>query len=126
MGLRKRKDIEITDHKYFKGINLSLFIANLTYFLIPFLGGNHLSLFYITIDRFWIETTFIMFLIFTILMFFYEDLRVNRNVADGSIRLKKLAFYIIQVFYIKQWPIILMGKIKKWTYHFELIFSSCS
>ena len=27
-------------------------------------------------------------------MFFYEDLRVNRNVADGFIRLKKLAFYI--------------------------------
>ncbi|MCX5815610.1 MAG: O-antigen ligase family protein [Proteobacteria bacterium] len=36
------------------------------FFLIPFLGGNHLSLFYVTIDKFWIETTFILFLIIAI------------------------------------------------------------
>lgn len=33
------------------------------YFLIPFLGNNHLSLFYINIDKFWIETSFIITLI---------------------------------------------------------------
>ena len=38
----------------------------LTFFLIPFLGSNHLSLYYITIDRFWIETIFILFLIIAV------------------------------------------------------------
>ncbi len=31
-----------------------------TFFLIPFLGNNHLSLFYVNIDKFWIETSFII------------------------------------------------------------------
>jgi O-antigen ligase len=39
----------------------------MTFFLIPFLGGNHLSLFYFTVDKFWIETTFVLFLIITVL-----------------------------------------------------------
>jgi len=39
----------------------------LPFFLIPFLGGNHLSLYYVTIDKFWIETTFILSMILAIL-----------------------------------------------------------
>jgi O-antigen ligase len=43
------------------------------FFLIPFLGGNHLSLFYITIDKFWIETTFILFLIIAIAVNYFRE-----------------------------------------------------
>jgi O-antigen ligase len=35
-------------------------------FLLPFLGGNHLALPYLTIDRFWIETSFTITLIVAI------------------------------------------------------------
>lgn len=37
-----------------------------TFFLIPFLGGNHLALFYVTVDRFWIESIFGIILILSI------------------------------------------------------------
>lgn len=43
----------------------------LTFFLIPFLGGNHLSIYYVTIDKFWIETTFVLLLLFAILVQFF-------------------------------------------------------
>ncbi|MBA4416359.1 MAG: hypothetical protein C0392_00385 [Syntrophus sp. (in: bacteria)] len=42
-------------------------IATLTFFLIPFLGGNHLPIQLVTIDRFWIETTFLLLLIISVL-----------------------------------------------------------
>jgi hypothetical protein len=42
-------------------------LRSIPFFLIPFLGGNHLSLFYITIDKFWIETTFVLLLLIAIL-----------------------------------------------------------
>lgn len=35
----------------------------IVFFLIPFLGNNHLNLFYVNIDQFWIETSFIILLI---------------------------------------------------------------
>ena len=35
----------------------------IVFFLIPFLGNNHLNLFYVNIDKFWIETSFIILLI---------------------------------------------------------------
>ena len=41
-------------------------LSSIPFFLIPFLGGNHLSLFYVTIDKFWIETSFILFLVLAI------------------------------------------------------------
>jgi tetratricopeptide (TPR) repeat protein len=40
------------------------------FFLIPFLGGNHLALPYLTIDRFWIETSFLFILIASIAVSF--------------------------------------------------------
>ena len=33
------------------------------FLLIPFLGGNDLPLYFLTIDRFWIETSFILSII---------------------------------------------------------------
>jgi O-antigen ligase/tetratricopeptide (TPR) repeat protein len=53
--------------KLIKQIKLSDIFLPLPFFLIPFLGGNHLSLFYITIDKFWIETTFVLLLLIAIL-----------------------------------------------------------
>jgi O-antigen ligase len=38
----------------------------LTFLIIPFLGGNHLSLYYVTIDKFWIETSFVILLAISI------------------------------------------------------------
>jgi hypothetical protein len=44
-----------------------LFIA---YCAIPFLGGNHLPLFYVTIDKFWIENLFLLLLVISLMFLF--------------------------------------------------------
>jgi O-antigen ligase len=51
----------------------------LTFFFLPFLGGNHLPLFYISIDRFWIETLFSVFLIISVMLRF---MRSDKNSVD--------------------------------------------
>ena len=43
------------------------------FFLIPFLGNNHLSLFYINIDKFWIEMSFIIALIVAVFLQYTRD-----------------------------------------------------
>jgi len=43
------------------------------FFLIPFLGNNHLSLFYINIDKFWIETSFIIALVVAVFLQYTRD-----------------------------------------------------
>jgi len=53
--------------------SISLKLVLFPFFLIPFLGGNHLSLFYVTIDKFWIETTFILFLIIAIAVNYFRE-----------------------------------------------------
>lgn len=40
----------------------------IVFFLIPFLGNNHLSLFYINIDKFWLEASFIIVLIIAVFL----------------------------------------------------------
>ena len=40
----------------------------LTFFFLPFLGGNHLPLFYVSIDRFWIETIFGVCLVISVML----------------------------------------------------------
>ena len=50
-----------------------------TFFMIPFLGGNHLPLFYISIDRFWIESTFGVALILAALAQYLQDTRKTDN-----------------------------------------------
>jgi len=45
-------------------------IVFLTFLLIPFLGGNDLALFYVNIDRFWIENIFTVLLIFSIALLY--------------------------------------------------------
>jgi len=49
-------------------MDITTIISLPIFFLIPFLGGNHLPLYYITIDKFWIESFFILFLIFAIVL----------------------------------------------------------
>ncbi|OPY81029.1 MAG: O-Antigen ligase [Syntrophorhabdus sp. PtaU1.Bin058] len=58
------------------------------FFLIPFLGNNHLSLFYINIDKFWIETSFILVLIVAIFL---------QYVRDRETRISLLVFLIFFV-----------------------------
>ena len=50
---------------------ISSIMVFLTFFMIPFLGGNHLPLFYISIDRFWIEGIFSLVLIIAILLQYF-------------------------------------------------------
>ena len=40
----------------------------LTFFFLPFLGGNHLPLFYVSIDKFWIETIFGICLVISVML----------------------------------------------------------
>ena len=62
-----------------RNLNMQL-LANifvfLTFFMIPFLGGNHLPLYYISIDRFWIEGIFGILLVFAITLSFLKDKKV--------------------------------------------------
>lgn len=51
------------------------------FFLIPFLGGNHLSLSYVTIDRFWIETAFVGSLIIALCTTFLTRIRPDRSLG---------------------------------------------
>ena len=59
-----------------QNLNMQLF-ANififLTFFVVPFLGGNHLPLYYVSIDRFWIEGVFGIFLVIAITLSFLKD-----------------------------------------------------
>lgn len=72
-------------------------LSLLPFFLIPFLGGNHLSLFYITIDKFWIETTFVLLLLIAILVqFFGKGIdSVKKNTAINTFLLFFLPFFAI-------------------------------
>jgi O-antigen ligase len=52
----------------------------LLFFCIPFLGGNHLALPYITIDRFWIETTFLLLLTTLLLITFLKGTKTASGI----------------------------------------------
>ena len=47
----------------------------LTFFMIPFMGGNHLPLYYVSIDRFWIETLFSILLIISAMLTYLNQQR---------------------------------------------------
>lgn len=49
------------------------------FLLIPLLGGNHLTLFHLTIDRFWIETSFILLLLAAIVILCYQTKRITNS-----------------------------------------------
>jgi O-antigen ligase len=51
----------------------------LTFLIIPFLGGNHLSLYYVTIDKFWIETSFVLLLSASICTSFFKNKEIRAN-----------------------------------------------
>ncbi len=57
-------------------------------FLVPFLGGNHLALPGLTIDRFWIETTFVLLLAAAIVLSF-----LDQKTASGSGFARFLRFF---------------------------------
>jgi O-antigen ligase len=46
---------------------ITRFLVFIAYCSIPFLGGNHLPLFYVTIDKFWIENVFLLCLIVSLM-----------------------------------------------------------
>jgi O-antigen ligase len=54
-------------------LSLSSILPAFTFFLIPFLGGNHLPIHFVTIDRFWIESTFVLFLTVSMLLAYLRN-----------------------------------------------------
>ena len=72
---------------------LANFFVFLAFFMIPFLGGNHLPLYYISIDRFWIEGAFGLLLIIAIMLSFLKD----KSVPSGFF---KYLFFFLPFFTI--------------------------
>lgn len=58
------------------GILLTRFSLLFAYCIVPFLGGNHLPLFFITIDKFWIENLFLLCLMLALLMVFLSGEKI--------------------------------------------------
>lgn len=72
----------------------------LTFFLIPFLGGNHLPLHYVTVDRFWIEGTFGVVMVLSLLFQFLEGKREAKDFLRFScFFLPFLAVTAVSLFY---------------------------
>jgi O-antigen ligase len=68
--------------------------------MIPFLGGNHLSLYYVTIDKFWIETSFVLLLAISICTSHFK----NKDVESGFAKfilffLPYLLMNVVSLFY---------------------------
>ena len=63
----------------------------IVYCSVPFLGGNHLPLHYITIDRFWIENIFLLSLIASMVLLF-----LNRKDADPYMWKKFFLFFMLR------------------------------
>lgn len=64
---------------------LANIIVFLTFFMVPFLGGNHLPLYYISIDKFWIETLFIILLILSAMLTYLSQPRRQSNFLKFAI-----------------------------------------
>jgi O-antigen ligase len=67
---------------------LANIFAFLAFSMIPFLGGNHLPLYYISIDRFWIEGVFGLLLIIATTLSFLRD----KSMQPGFLRY--LSFFL--------------------------------
>jgi O-antigen ligase len=65
------------------GTSIIRFFVFVLYCGIPFLGGNHLPLFYVTIDKFWIENLFLICLILSF-MFLFLNRRHDVVFVDGK------------------------------------------
>ncbi len=64
--------------------------------VIPFLGNNHLALFYITIDKFWIESIFILSLIISLMVLLLSR-KNSGDIAFGKFFLFFTPFFAITV-----------------------------
>ena len=62
--------------KTISGAGIARFFVFIVYCIIPFLGGNHLPLFYMTIDKFWIENIFLLCLIIPLIFLFLSKKNV--------------------------------------------------
>lgn len=51
-------------------LNAGIYCAGIAFFLLPFIGGNHLPLLYVSIDRFWINNLFLLSLLLSVLSLF--------------------------------------------------------
>ena len=66
----------------------------LTFFMIPFMGGNHLPLYYVSIDRFWIEGIFGLLLVIAITLSFLKD----KSVPIRLLQIPAFSFYLFLFF----------------------------
>ena len=56
-----------------EGSAISGILTFVTFCLVPFLGGNHLALFYVNIDRFWIDGLFAFLLVLSLAALYLEE-----------------------------------------------------
>lgn len=72
-------------------------------FLVPFLGGNHLALPGLTIDRFWLETTFVLLLAVAIVLSFLERKGASNAGFAGFLRFFTPFFAVCALSLIYSW-----------------------
>jgi O-antigen ligase len=72
------------------GPQIARYFAFIVYCCIPFLGGNHLPLYYINIDKFWIENIFLLSLIISIILCFYT----NKEGLNSSLWKRFSSFFL--------------------------------
>src|SRR5271157_1879804 len=65
------------------------------FLLIPFLGGNDLPLYFLTIDRFWIETSFILSLIVALFAQYLAGIRSDQRFGRFFLAISPLALMCV-------------------------------
>jgi O-antigen ligase len=75
------------------GKSIIRYFMFILYCIIPFLGGNHLPLFYVTIDKFWIENLFLLCLIISLVFLFLSK-------KDGASFLTQKFFFFFAPFMV--------------------------
>jgi len=65
------------------------------FLLIPFLGGNDLPLYFLTIDRFWIETSFIISLIVSLFAFYLGGVGSDQRFGRFLLAISPLALMCV-------------------------------
>ena len=78
---------------------ISTFIA---FLLLPFLGGNDLPLYYVSIDRFWIETSFILAIIIALFTHYLAGRRPDQRFGQFLLSISPFAA-ICAISFIYTW-----------------------
>lgn len=106
---------------------LSNILAFLTFFMIPFLGGNHLPLYYISVDKFWIEEAFGVALILSLLAQYLNGLQKTDSFSRFCLYfLPLLGMTAVSLFYSwNKFSTIVSISVLVWTAGAVYLYSLC-